>query len=490
MEGRGHRVAGAVLATVVTSAAVVTSGFVTLHSSASPRVPSPFGTRRPGAPSPGARPVAAPATTPDAAETSAPAESTSPSPAPVVKGAVPIAELQGAAVGTSVTVAAPTGASAVRWIIDGRFKEKDTAAPYAVRLALGPGRHRLEARMLRDGVRSSVRVRFHVTGTAPRRTPVPSAPAVRPVGPDPTKRLPTLPAPLQTIDVSDSDGLSVALAEAQPGDRIHLADGTYTSDQFEAAASGTAARPVVLEGSPQAVLTTGDTEHGGYALHVTGSFWRLVGFSVRNAKKGIVLDGSVGTVLDSLDVGMIGEEGVHFRSGSSLNAIVRSTVHDTGLFQARYGEGVYVGTAHSNWADVTGGQPDRTDHVLIADDTISDAAAEGIDVKEGTTGGVIRGVRFTRDGTSGQNSADSWVDVKGNGWTVTGNSGSTTLLDAFQVHQVVDGWGRGNAFRANRVTGGVPGWTVGIYPPKAGSGNRVACDDRGGRKGVSNVSCG
>jgi fatty-acid desaturase len=35
--------------------------------------------------------------------------------------------------------------------------------------------------------------------------------------------------------------------------------------------------------------------------------------------------------------------------------------------------------------------------------------------------------------TSGENNADSWVDVKGDDYSISNNKGSKTLLDGFQV---------------------------------------------------------
>lgn len=38
-------------------------------------------------------------------------------------------------------------------------------------------------------------------------------------------------------------------------------------------------------------------------------------------------------------------------------------------------------------------------------------------------------------GLLGANYADSWVDVKGTGWTIIGNVGFNTNNDGFQTHQ-------------------------------------------------------
>ena len=69
-----------------------------------------------------------------------------------------------------------------------------------------------------------------------------------------------------------------------------------------------------------------------------------------HATKGIVLDGSVGTVIDGVEVYDIGDEGVHFRSVPATVCCATHYVHDTGRNSPQYGEGVYVGSANSNWS--------------------------------------------------------------------------------------------------------------------------------------------
>lgn len=291
----------------------------------------------------------------------------------------------------------------------------------------------------------------------------------------------------RTVTVSTADELSAALAAARPGQTIRLSDGAYTG-KFVAAASGTDAAPITLTGSRAAVLSSGSLE-SGYGLHITGSYWQVSGLSVAQSAKGIVLDGSAGTVLSNVDVGSIGSEAVHFRANSTDCTIRDSEIHDTGLAKPGFGEGIYVGSAKSNWKSVMGSAatPDRSDRVVISNNRVSRTAAEGIDIKEGTTGGKVTGNSFSEAGFSGANSADSWVDVKGNGYTVSGNSGSTTKLDALQVHNVLDGWGRDNAFAGNTVLGGVPGYEVRIQSENLG--NTVRCQASAAGRGLTNIAC-
>ncbi|OUM40497.1 hypothetical protein CI784_13365 [Arthrobacter agilis] len=68
-----------------------------------------------------------------------------------------------------------------------------------------------------------------------------------------------------------------------------------------------------------------------------------------------------------MDIGTIGAEAVHFRTGSSDGGIRDSVIHDTGLKQPEYGEGIYLGSAKSNW---TGGVPDRSDRITVSGNRI------------------------------------------------------------------------------------------------------------------------
>ncbi|GAB2449912.1 hypothetical protein HD599_002136 [Conyzicola lurida] len=289
------------------------------------------------------------------------------------------------------------------------------------------------------------------------------------------------------VTVRDSAGLARALKAARAGQTISLAAGRY-SGEFVAAASGTASAPVTLTGPRTAVLTTGSTG-SGYALHITGDRWRVVGFSVRTAEKGIVLDGSVGTVLNSLDVGSIGHEGVHFRANSSDGILANSLVHDTGLTKPQFGEGVYIGSAQSNWSGVTGSAttPDRSDRVTVRNNVISNTPAEGVDAKEGTTAGTISSNRFVRTGFSGANSADSAIDLKGNAYSVSGNLVSGTKLDAIQVHTVLAGWGNRARIAGNGVGNGVPGYEVRVQATSVGT--VVACEPSAAGAGLTNARC-
>jgi hypothetical protein len=413
--------------------------------------------------------------------------------------------------GSVVTLDYP-GADAVRWSLDSGPYLEDRQAPFEQPLDVAPGAHRLRARVVEGGDEvARLDAKFSVS-SSPVVPPAPPAASSVPVAPRPTSAptptgssAPAQPQPGgRAVLVSSVESLERALAGARPGDVIQLAPGRYVAkERLEAAADGTEAAPVTLTGPRDAVITTDrGPDSGQYGLHVTGDWWRVVGLTVDGAKKGVVMDGADHVVLDHVAVTRSGQEAVHFRADSDSGVIRDSLVEGTGLKSPAFGEGVYVGSAHSNWGSRDGyGQPygesggkgpDRSDGVLIEGNTIRDTTAEGVDVKEGTRGTVIRGNRFEHAGYSGENSADSWVDVKGTATLVEDNEGTGTLLDAFQVH-VIGGStadsGMMNEFKGNRVLGGVPGVTVGVYPKPGSHGNVVRCDNQPAPGGLSNISC-
>ncbi|WP_406440001.1 right-handed parallel beta-helix repeat-containing protein [Streptomyces sp. NBC_00631] len=292
--------------------------------------------------------------------------------------------------------------------------------------------------------------------------------------------------PAATVTVSDAKSLKKALEQAQPGAVIQMQDGVY-ADRFTATTPGTADRPIFLCGGPGAVIDAGDVD-GGYAFHLDGaSHWRLIGFTVRDGQKGVMADGVQGTVIQGLTVENIGDEGIHLRDFSSGNVVEDNTVRATGKRKETFGEGIYVGSAQSNWCTVTGCKPDKSDDNVIRGNHISDTTAESVDIKEGTTGGSLIGNTFDGAGLSGGHN-DSWVDVKGNDWLIKGNVGSHSREDGFQTHRILDGWGTGNVFQDNTAQVDGPGYGFHFAPAED---NKVTCDNKvtDAAKGLANVAC-
>jgi hypothetical protein len=287
--------------------------------------------------------------------------------------------------------------------------------------------------------------------------------------------------------VTDAAGLEAALKTAAPGAAILLGDGAYAG-HFVATASGSAAAPITLCGSRNAVLDGGDTRRG-YTLHLDGaSWWRLIGFTVRGGQKGVMTDHAGHDLISGLLVEGVGDEGIHLRSGSSDDVVEDVVVRDTGKLNPKFGEGVYVGSARSNWCQYSGCGPDTSDRDVIRGCDIAQTTAESIDIKEGTTGGTISGNRLSGAGMVAE-AATAWVNVKGNDWSISGNTGVTSVKDGFQVHEILAGWGERNVFSGNSAAVDGPGY--GYYVQRASLATRLSCDNTasGAAAGLSNIRC-
>jgi hypothetical protein len=283
--------------------------------------------------------------------------------------------------------------------------------------------------------------------------------------------------------------LKNALAGAHPGDTIHLADGSYVG-AFYATVSGTPTAPITLTGSRNAVLSNPNgacdpnipsgvaVSYCGYSFHLNrANYWQLVGFTIGAGAKGIVFDGANHSVIDGVQVEQSNLEGIHLRTASSDNVVRNALIHDTGVTEPGFGEGLYFGSAQSNWdkyGENGGTGPDRSDRNQSLNNTFGpNIGAEHIDIKEGTVNGVVSGNHFN-GGTSGQHFADSWVDVKGNNYTLTGNVGvwGANVVDGWQVHQILAPWGCGNVWRSNSADlGGVGNYAINVTDQSKCSGN-------------------
>ncbi|MBB5870820.1 hypothetical protein F4553_004199 [Allocatelliglobosispora scoriae] len=332
------------------------------------------------------------------------------------------------------------------------------------------------------------------TGQRDRESRSPRTPVVGSSG-TPTATQPTVPAPTAvpagcpqaTITVSEARGLHDALASARPGDVIALRDGVYEG-KFVATTPATKEQPIYLCGGAGAVLDGGGIK-AGYVLHLDGaSYWRVMGLTLFNGQKGLMADRVQGALIAGLTVEQIGDEGIHLRNFSSDNVVRGNTVRNTGNRRDTFGEGIYVGTAKSNWCTVTACKPDNSDRNLVEGNTITDTTSESIDIKEGTTGGRVLNNTFDGSKFSGSH-ADSWIDVKGNGWLIQGNLGRNSKQDGFQTHEVVEGWGTNNVFKGNTAEVNGPGYGFNFVPVRNNTAN---CDNKviGAAKGFSNKACG
>lgn len=302
---------------------------------------------------------------------------------------------------------------------------------------------------------------------------------------------------VKSTDVYTASSLQQALENAKAGDEIVINEGIYKGNFIiPSTANGTADMPIKLRSKGKVVLD-GNTTETGYVLYLQASYWQIKNITITNGLKGLMCDGANYNLIENITVHTIGEEAIHFRKFSSHNILQQCNIYKTGLKTADYGEGVYIGSAVSNWHKYTNGLEDKSDSNIVINNIIGpNITAECIDVKEGTTGGIIRGNSFNSTGITGANSGDSWMDVKGNNYLIEDNVGfnpkGSVLTDGYQVHCAVDGWGCYNIFKNNTSNVNATGYGINVtLESKKGKaiGNKVYKNNivNSAEKGISNI---
>lgn len=263
---------------------------------------------------------------------------------------------------------------------------------------------------------------------------------------------------VRKIEVSNIDELFIAVRNAQPGDTILVAPGTYDytvyqgAQKIDTSAEGTKKLPITLTAADpnNPPIITGTTPENGYVLQITGDYWIVEDLVITTSQKGIVLDNSNHTIIRNCDIGNTGSEAVALRDGSSYCLVQNCNIHDSGLITPGYGEGVYIGSSYT-----VSGFDYKCDYNTVDGCTFKNIAAEHVDVKEYTTGTEIFNCTFCGDGMSGQNYAGSFIDIAGNECYVHDNIGyrnnNPQIVAAFEIHDQADGWGYHSKFENNTL---------------------------------------
>jgi len=265
----------------------------------------------------------------------------------------------------------------------------------------------------------------------------------------------------RTINVSSTSQIQNALKNALPGDKIVIAAGTYTgsssssgdsNSMFYSAKNGTSTDKIYLEAASGATVTLqGTSTSSKYVFYLKGDYWEIKNIKFKTGNQGIMTDGASYNYYYKLEVSNIGQEAIHLRDGSKNNVLESCYVHHTGLADARYGEGFYVGSDVGKWGTYAKECDNNTIKYCKSDNT----KAESVDVKEGSTNTVITNCTFSGAGMSdADNGGDSYVDAKGNKTiikynTVTQNGGR--VLEAFSGDSKSSGWGVGTDINNNTV---------------------------------------
>ncbi|MCF6361755.1 MAG: right-handed parallel beta-helix repeat-containing protein [Cyclobacteriaceae bacterium] len=266
------------------------------------------------------------------------------------------------------------------------------------------------------------------------------------------------------IICSTAECIQNAMQNALPGDIIRIEPGVYTGStstsgnsnaRFYSVASGTSANPITIEASDASnkPVLQGSSISSKNVMHIKGGYWVIRNLDIRTGKKGMMLDNSDYTKILNCEVYDIGEEGIHLRDGTSNAEVTNCYVHDTGKLTNKFGEGIYIGSDKGKWSTYI----KECDNNLISNNRIGPGVtAEHIDLKEGSSFNIIEHNIFDGAGINDQtNGGLSFMDVKGNNNITRFNCGfqnaNGLLLNAFEIHVKVSGWGENNTFTNNHI---------------------------------------
>ncbi|WNJ18183.1 fibronectin type III domain-containing protein [Pontibacter sp. G13] len=224
-----------------------------------------------------------------------------------------------------------------------------------------------------------------------------------------------------TYTCSSVSQIQNALASVGPGDEIVITAGTYvetgvtvsgSSAYYYGSANGTASNPITIrsQSASNPATLSGDTESSLTVLRIVGDYWVVKDLKITKGQKGLIFDNANHCEARNVEVYQIGYEGIHVRDGSDYTLLEDCNVHDCGTVNAGFGEGIYIGTDKGSWSNYD----PYVDYTTVRNCTIGpNVGAEAFDIKEGSTETIVEGCTIDGDGISGNNFADSFIDLKG-----------------------------------------------------------------------------
>lgn len=308
-------------------------------------------------------------------------------------------------------------------------------------------------------------------------------PTPPPVLPPPVVPLPVLAAPTRTKTLTNRTGFltATAVGELAWGDKLILSGTAAAPVQYGSTSADTVITTpsltgftvdnpppgiwIVAQETGGALIDRGTTYTSGYALFGNAmNYVQVEGLKIRGGQKAVMLHRSSYNRFVNCEALSCGMELVHFRIFSSFNQWIGGSIHGSGLDTSQSGkcEGIYFGQAESTWGsvyagDTAGGVPDTSDGNQVIGAAFYAIDSEVVDIKEGTTGGVVRGCTMDGASISGNNDANSFVDCKGNDYLIEDNScsnPSVNVIHAMETHINFAGYGNRNVFKNNTLTAG------------------------------------
>jgi parallel beta-helix repeat protein len=252
------------------------------------------------------------------------------------------------------------------------------------------------------------------------------------------------------IVVNPGDDLYIILNNTKEGDTVLVKPGHYSkillSDRIYSEKN-----PLVVRAfDTNTVFISGDTISHGSSLEIRNcSYIVIEGLTFINSMWGIYVKNSDHIIIRNNEIYNTGQEGAHIGRSSKYVDITGNKIHNTGLFNSKWGEGIYVGSG-SYWRK---NFPDNCEYIWIENNHIYETGnGEGINIKGESFHITVRNnkVHDIHPGTEEQHN-EAGITIEG-----TENS----IENNYRLSEKRDVWVENNTVW--NVSGGYSDWNNGI----------------------------
>jgi len=254
----------------------------------------------------------------------------------------------------------------------------------------------------------------------------------------------------ETVIVHPGQDLNLIVNSSKGGDTILIKPGSFsgiilTDKNFSEH------HPLIVkaEGSGIVVIS-GNSVSRGSALELNNcSYIVFEGITFTNAMWGIYVKSSSKILLLNNEIYGTGQEGCHIGRSSKYVDVIGNKIHNTGKFNSKWAEGVYVGSGSYGRSNF----PDNCEYIWIEGNHIFETGnAEAINVKSECFHVTLRNnkIHDIRPGTSEQY----------NQAAITVEGGENSLKNNYRLDEKRDVWIEKNIIE--NVSGGYSDWNNGI----------------------------
>lgn len=169
------------------------------------------------------------------------------------------------------------------------------------------------------------------------------------------------------------------LNNSNGGDTVIFKPGNYLSINLSNKKFSWDAPLVLKSFETGKVVISGSTFSKGCSIELINCSYIIIdGLIFTNSMWGIYIKSSDHIIIKRNEVFNTGQEGIHIGRSSIYVDVLANTIHDTGKFNPKWAEGVYVGSGSYSGNTF----PDNCEYIWIEDNNIYETGkAEGINIK-------------------------------------------------------------------------------------------------------------